>query len=355
MRILIRSFLLILLTLFSAIPATVQAQSTSVEKPQVVIKKRQLLVQPRDANGNIIVTSFWEDPVLWARDKQQQFYGTMNVSLRILRAGSSFAAAWALLGLGFAYGVFHAAGPGHGKVVISSWLLATENDLKRGLLVAFLSSLFQALTAIIIVSILLLLVASVGAVVRDVTGYLESASYAMISLLGLYMVYLATRAWFRNPAPVAALAGTDFKFEIVDPHFDAGHVHDENCGHAHAPTPQDVRGADWSLKKAVSLSFAIGLRPCTGAILVLLSANALGLYWAGVASTLAMGFGVFITVGLIATITVYGKNFALKLAEGSNQNLVWLVSLLRIGGGAVLASFGAIMFLGSLSASTGMM
>ena len=125
-------------------------------------------------------------------------------------------------------------------------------------------------------------------------------------------------------------------------------------GHAHAPEPKDLRG-DWSLGKALSLSFAIGLRPCTGAILVLLSANALGLYWAGIASTLAMGFGVFLTVSIIAGITVYGKEFALKLAKGDNQRLSYLVNTLRLGGGALVAFMGAIMFLGSFGHNNGMM
>lgn len=339
-----------MLLLGAGVTTLCDAQSTTSAAPKVVISKRQLLVQPRDAAGNIIMTSFWEDPVLWARDQQQAFYGSMNTSLRILRGSSSFSAAWSLLLLGFGYGVFHAAGPGHGKVVISSWLLATKNDLKRGLLVAFMSSLFQALTAIVIVSVLFLMVASVGAVVRDVTAYLESASYAMISVLGIYMMWLALRTW--RPAPISI---TEYKFEIVNPHFDAGHIHDENCGHAHAPTPQEVRGEDWSLAKAVSLSVAVGLRPCTGAILLLISANALGLYWAGIAATLAMGFGVFLTVALIATITVYGKNFALRFASGDSQRLTTVISILRVLGGAIIAIMGAIMFLGSLGRSSGML
>jgi nickel/cobalt transporter (NicO) family protein len=349
MPVLIRSLILSLFLIFAGAPC-LNAQSSTEATPQVVIKKRQLLVQPRDAAGNIIMTPFWEDPVLWARDWQQSFYGSMNGSLRTLRVSNSFSAAWTLLLLGFGYGVFHAAGPGHGKVVISSWLLATQNDLKRGLLVAFMSSLFQALTAIVVVSVLLVLVASVGAVVRDVTGYLESASYAMISLLGFYMIWLALRSFVRRPKP-----SDEFKFEIVNQHVDHGHVHDENCGHAHAPTPQEVRGSDWSLAKAVSLSFAVGLRPCTGAILMLLSANALGLYWAGIAATLAMGFGVFLAVGLIAAVTVFGKDFALRFAKGDSNRLTVAIGALRFLGGVVIAFMGAILFLGSLGNSPGML
>ena len=325
-------------------PLTSQSQTTTA--PNTIIKKSQLLVRPKDADGNLITTPFLENPVLWARDKQQVFSGTMRSALNTLKTDASTTAAWTLLSFGLAYGIFHAAGPGHGKVVISSWLLATENDLKRGLLVAFLSSMFQALTAIILVSGLFLIVASVGSVVRDVVGYMEQASYAMITALGLYLIYTASKGWFKKRVAVAQTTSTPFNFEIVNTHADVSHVHDEHCGHNHAPEPKDLRG-DWSLKKALSLSFAIGLRPCTGAIAVLLAANTIGLYWAGIASTLAMGFGVFITVSVIATITVYGKDFAMRLASKDSKRLGTLMNLLRLSGGIVVAFMGAIMFLGS--------
>jgi nickel/cobalt transporter (NicO) family protein len=329
-----------------AFATTAEAQTTTA--PNTIIKKSQLLVRPKDADGNVIATPFFENPVIWARDKQQVFSSTMRNALGKLKTDGSTTAAWTLLSFGLAYGIFHAAGPGHGKVVISSWLLATENDLKRGLLVAFLSSMFQALTAILLVSGLFLIVASVGSVVRDVVGYMEQASYAMICALGLYLIYTATRGWFKKRNVFTQTTSKPFNFEIVNLH--NAHIHDEHCGHNHAPEPNDLRG-DWSFKKALSLSFAIGLRPCTGAIAVLLAANTIGLYWAGIASTLAMGFGVFLTVSIIAAITVYGKDFALKLAARDNQRLGTIVNLLRLGGGAVVAFMGAIMFLGSFGAN----
>ena len=128
----------------------------------VKIDKRKLLVQPRNADGSIIMVSFWEDPVLWVRDKQQEFYGAMSGALRDVRTDKPSAAAWTLMLLSFGYGIFHAAGPGHGKTVISAWLLATENELKRGILIAFLSSIIQAVVAIALVSVLLLVVESAG-------------------------------------------------------------------------------------------------------------------------------------------------------------------------------------------------
>ncbi len=115
-----------------------------------------------------------------------------------------------------------------------------------------------------------------------------------------------------------------------------------------------MRG-DWSLAKAVSLAFAVGIRPCTGAILVLLFANGLGLYWAGVASTFAMALGTFITVSIIAAIAVYSRKLATRLAGRSGRWLNGLGLGLRFGGGLAIAFLGAILFMGSLGSTSAMM
>ncbi len=322
-----------LLALFILL-APVMAQVPVETAPQVTIDKKKLLVQPRNADGTVQQTSFWQDPVLWARDKQQGFYRAMSGALRNIKTGAPLAAASTLMLLSFGYGVFHAAGPGHGKAVISAWLLATENELRRGVLIALLSAVIQAMTAILIVSILLLAVASVGAVARDVAGVLESASYGLIALMGLYLVWTAFR-----------------------PHRHAHHGHDHHGHdgtHPHVPEAKQVKGA-WSLTKALSLAFAVGIRPCTGAILVLIFANAVGLYWAGIASTFAMAVGTFLTVSAIAAIAVYSKKLAVRLARQDDRWLDWLAFALRFAGGAAIAGLGAILFLGSLGTTNATM
>ena len=94
---------------------SLHAQTTA--EPNTVIKKSQLLVRPKDADGNLIITPFFENPIIWARDKQQAFSGTMRNALNTLKTDRSTTAAWTLLSFGLAYGIFHAAGPGHGKPV----------------------------------------------------------------------------------------------------------------------------------------------------------------------------------------------------------------------------------------------
>lgn len=334
---LLRNLLMIfVLAGFFVAPAV--AQTASEPTSEIKIDKKKLLVQPRNADGTPIMVSFWEDPVLWVREKQQAFYGSMSGALRQIKTSSPLAAAWTLMFLSFGYGVFHAAGPGHGKTVISAWLLATENELKRGVVIAFLSSIIQAVVAILLVSILLLVVASAGSTARDFAGFLESASYAMIGAMGLYLIWTALRPQVEH---------------VHHDHHHHDHVHDENCGHAHVAEAKQVRG-QWSLTKAFSLAFAVGIRPCTGAILVLILANALGIYWAGVTSTLVMAFGTFLTVSIIAAIAVYSKKLAMRLAARDDKWLGWFAFALRLGGGLAIAGLGGLLFWGSLGTTTGM-
>jgi nickel/cobalt transporter (NicO) family protein len=320
----------VFLSLAFLAPASAQTQTAET----TAIDPGKLLVQPRGQN-----ISFLDHPVLWMNAKQREFYGSMSGALRRIKTESATSAALTLMLLSFGYGVFHAAGPGHGKAVISSWLIATENELKRGILIAFLSALIQALTAIILVAVLLF-VSGATAAARNAAGVLESMSYAMICGIGLYLIWTAFRG--------QAHGHHDHH------HHDHGHVHDADCGHAHAPAAKDV-ASELTWLKAFSMSFAVGIRPCTGAILVLILAHALGLFWVGVLSTLAMALGTFLTVSIIAALAVYSKKLAVGLAERDDRWLSWLGFSLRLGGGAVIAGLGGLLFLGSLGQGAGMM
>ena len=161
------------------------------------------------------------------------------------------------------------------------------------------------------------------------------ASFAMIGAMGAYVLWGGIKAFPRKRS-VALAPG--HHFEIINPlpaHGELDHVHGPECDHAHAPTAQEVDG-DWSLRKAALLSLAVGLRPCSGAILVLLFAQSIGIYWAGVISTFVMGLGTFATVAVVATIAVYSKQLAQRYAKGDSRWMAWLNFVLRFGGGAAI-------------------
>jgi nickel/cobalt transporter (NicO) family protein len=351
---LICHILILVMTLATLGLAAVQAQDASQEpeKKSVVIDKRKLLVQPRNADGTIVETAFMEDPVLWMRTKQQNFYGRMSNAIRELKTKSATTAAWTLLTISFFYGVFHAAGPGHGKAVVTGWVLATENELRRGILIAFMSAIIQALTAIAVVTVLVLFVGRASAMARDIAGFLESASYAMIGTMGLYLIWNGWNSF--RPKSVASHAPGPFEL-LSRPEggvLVADHVHDENCGcgHAHAPAATEVKGT-WSWTRAFAMSFAVGIRPCSGALLVLVASYALGLYWAGILSTLAMAVGVFLTIATIAALAVYAKSWAFRLTGADNAWMGLAVRWGKIGMGVLIAGLGALLFAGSIGSN----
>ncbi len=363
-------FALLLLAPLAPAHAQTTTEGANQTEQQPTIDRRKLLVQPKNPDGSAQAISFFSDPVLWLQEKQRSYYGSMQQSIKAMNSTSPLAATLALMGLSFGYGVFHAAGPGHGKAVISAWLLATENELRRGIAIAFMSALVQALTAIAIVTGLLLLaylvlVANPGTTSRYLAGILESTSYALIAGMGLYLIWTAFRPHAHGEAHTHDHHHAHDHHHGHDHHHHRDHdhahhhhdhAHDEacGCGHAHVPTAAQVKGA-WSWRQACSMAFAIGIRPCSGALIVLFFAYPLGLYWAGVASTLVMALGTAITVSVIAAIAVYSKQFALRWAKKDDAWMTKLGFWLRVCGGLVIAAFGGLLFWASLGTVNTMM
>lgn len=280
----------------------------------------------------------------WAMAKQQGYYRAMAKALRALSLDQSLAAAWALLSISFFYGVFHAVGPGHGKIVVSSYLLANEKELTRGIFIAFLSSFMQALTAIIMVGVLALLLGLAHRTTLDAVPLVERISYTLLALMGGWLVWRALQG--RLAANTHAHAGHE-------PQHGHSHDHDhDHQGHAHAhmPTPQELSGAQ-SGRDLLAMVMAVGLRPCSGAILVLLFALAQGSFLIGTISTFAMSIGTALTVSSLALMTVFSKNMALRLAGLSDD--IWARRLefaLRLGGGLLICLMGLVLLVASFDA-----
>lgn len=313
------------------------------------VKPGQLLLQRRkNAGGGSAAPAFFDSPVEWIKAQQRAFYGKMSAALSTMKRGSPWSAALTLMGLSFAYGVLHAAGPGHGKAVVSAWLLANERQLRRGVMISFMAALFQAVTAVVLVSVLLLTVSAAASTAKSMAIALEAASYGLIALTGMWLIWQALRPRF---APVAAVVESHGHDHGHDHHHHAHHHHDHDhehgpdcgCGHAHMPSASDL-DQPVSLWKAVGIAFAVGIRPCTGGILVLLFSSALGLYWAGVAATFVMALGTAITVSIIASLAVKSRDLALKY---SGHNAVWLDRTafgLKLMGGLFIACVGGLLF-----------
>ncbi len=289
----------------------------------------------------------------WINAQQQGFYRLMTGALKDMRENPW--AASTLVGLSFAYGVFHAAGPGHGKAVISSYMLANEVELKRGVLLSFLSSILQGVVAILLVGAAYLFLRGTTVSMTDATRALETGSYALIALFGAWLLFKKLRPAERR---VSALGAQAVVVHGTREHHDHSHHHHHHhhagdicstCGHAHAPDPSLLKSERFALREAWSAIVAVGLRPCSGALIVLSFALLNGLYFGGVLAVLAMSIGTAITVSTLATLAVTAKGAALRFA-GNGSAAARIGTAIEIGGALMVMILGLLLLGASLQA-----
>lgn len=324
----------------------------------------------------------------WLLARQSEFYREISAAIRAAKTDGT--AVWTLLAVSFAYGIFHAAGPGHGKAVISSYLVANRETAWRGIALSFASALMQSLVAVAIVGI--------GAWLLNVTSQsmcgaekvIEIVSYALIAAFGARLLWSKGGSFFRAVQahlPQPAIAGVPHQHghdhghhhdhgrhhdhghhhhrdhhheHDHDHHHDHGHhhhghahagahVHDEHCGHSHGPEPSELAGpGGW--RRGLGAIFTVGIRPCSGAILVLVFALAQGLFWAGIAATFVMGIGTAITVATIAIVAVSARGVAQRLSAGRDGNGMLFMRGIEFGAAALVMLFGLGLLFGYLAA-----
>jgi len=114
--------------------------------------------------------------------------------------------------------------------------------------------------------------------------------------------------------------------------------------------PDQLAGAGgW--RRGLAAILTVGIRPCSGAILVLVFALAQGLFWAGIAATFVMGLGTAITVAAIAVVAVFAKDVARRLSEGRDQGGGALIMRgIEFGAAGLVLLFGAGLLLGYITA-----
>jgi ABC-type nickel/cobalt efflux system permease component RcnA len=314
----------------------------------------------------------------WILAKQSEFYREISATIRAAKSDGS--AVWTLLLISFAYGIFHAAGPGHGKAVISSYLVANQETARRGIALSFASALMQSLVAVVIVGICAWLLNATARTMCGAERSIEIASYALIAALGARLVWIKGGGFIRalqahQPAPAMAIAaahhhvpgdhvlGEHGHGHPLDSHahaqvdhdhdhdhgHDHTHVHDAHCGHSHGPEPSELAGpGGW--RRGLSAILTVGIRPCSGAILVLVFALAQGLFWTGIVATLVMGLGTAITVATIAVIAVSAKDVARRLSGASEGGGTLIMRGIEFGAAGLVLLFGAGLLFGYIAA-----
>ena len=273
------------------------------------------------------------DLVQWATLQQKTLQTDLARAVNAVRAGDPTAVA-ALIGISALYGLAHAIGPGHGKMLIGGAALASRRTSWRMAGIGLLASLAQALSAIVIVyGALGLFSAASGATIAAAERYLTPLSFAAIALVGLWIAVRGVRLLTRM-ADEAAHGGHDHT------HSHAGHDHACHAGCRHGPTVEEAERIE-TWRDVAALVASIGVRPCSGALIVLVIAWRFELYWVGAASAVAMALGTGAIVAgaaLIATSLRDAGGF-----RGAEPAQLTRFAWLQIAAGGAVAFLSAAM------------
>lgn len=312
----------------------------------------------------------------WIIAKESAFYQLLAQALT--NAKQSSAALIGLIGIGFGYGVFHAAGPGHGKAVITSYLVSNEHALRRGIVISALAALLQGLIAVALIGSAALIFNATAQRMTSAAHGLEIAAYCGIVLLGLWLIWRkggalvatlrmmmsdAAQSWSlrslaTEPAVLRVFADAPEQKDASAPPralfcaTDAQQTQfDENCGPDCVHLIDPNRFSDgFSWKSAAVTIVTAGARPCSGAILVLVFSIAQGIFPIGIAAVLAMALGTAVTTASLAITAVYGKKLAVRIAgRRQSRRTVMIGQLVEVGAAFCVLLFGAALLMASLS------
>ncbi|MSO81582.1 MAG: hypothetical protein EXQ97_08285 [Alphaproteobacteria bacterium] len=277
----------------------------------------------------------------WVRAEQAAYWRQLSGAVRAVGEEHASAATGTLVALSFMYGVLHAVGPGHGKAVVTAYVLTNERVLRRGLLVAALAALLQALVAIALTLGALALIAGATRTIEGGARALELASYALVITLG---------AVFALRGGIRLFVQDGARHDHLQDHGHDYHGHDHGHDHHshHVAPAVAVANADWRV--LAGLVVAMGARPCSGAILVLVFAWSAGLVWAGVLSALAMGVGTGLAVAVVASLAHAARLPVRWVGLRAGLDLARAGAVVAMLGGLAILLLGALLLVAALAA-----
>lgn len=267
---------------------------------------------------------------------QKQFNLTLSNSLRALKDHEQ-QAGFTLVMASFLYGVFHAVGPGHGKFILTSYLSLEKTQLKQAMKISLSAAFVQGVVAVSVVSIVVVIFTLSRSYFNLTLQWIESSSFVLMFAFGGYWAY---QAWqklrVRKPTfrQFTLLQNKAENRPLVMQNKVAAHHHDEHCGcgHQHLPSQSQMQQPQ-TWKTQLMLVLSMGIRPCSGAILVLFLAYTLDIYRWGVLSAMAMALGTGITLSLFAALVLLMRRKAVLLSQmylsaSVNKRAIFVLQLL---------------------------
>lgn len=253
----------------------------------------------------------------WQRSFNLELSASLNGLHQQQQAGLS------LVLVSFLYGVFHAVGPGHGKFLLTGYLSFEQTKLPQAIKLTLAAAFVQGIVAVVLVSVIVVLFTLSRHYFNLTLKWVERGSFVLMMLFGIYWIYQSRRLFKRTDKRAKApkilqisRAAQPLSHLNRTTHQHTAHCDTVNCGcgHTHLPSANAMAQAkDW--KSQAMLIFSIGLRPCSGAILVLFLAYTLDLYLWGVLSALVMALGTGLSLSLFALLVLVARQKALNLGR----------------------------------------
>lgn len=281
--------------------------------------------------------AIWDRVAIWIWAKQNEFLLRLTQELESLRGTDGVG--WILVLTSFLYGVLHAAGPGHGKVVLTAYLLTHRSRLNRGIAMGAAAALLQGVTALLLIYAPLGLAGWLPMETETASLWATRVSFALLAIVGLYLLVRAAGALSEGVRRLRRETG-----EVRHDHAD--HMHGAGHGCRHMPSAAEI-GKAGSRHAAAGVVLAIGLRPCSGAVFVLILATVMDLIWYGALSVIAMSIGTAITIVVLAIIAVEARAWASTVV--AHQSPLW--TLAGAGVGALGGTLLVLLALWALNAS----
>ena len=248
---------------------------------------------------------------------QKSLNESLAVMTRSLETSRSLGGLLFVVLISLVYGMFHAAGPGHGKTIVSSFFLAQDAKLRHSITIGYLIAVVHAVAALAVVLILFYVIRGLFSTgVEQADHYIQLVTFAVIAVLGALML-------------VARIRGKE-------------HHHP----HAHA---EEGNGGGITMKRLLGIAVPAGAIPCPGAVAVILFALSLHMVGVSILSVVSISLGMGVTISVAGALAILAKRGAVRaLAGGHEERSTVPRRVIEIGGAAILFLFGVVLFLAQL-------
>jgi nickel/cobalt exporter len=260
-----------------------------------------------------IVSSVLAKIMVW----QHQLNTKLTEQIKKIKDEKTWNTLLPLIFISFFYGVLHAAGPGHGKVVVFSYFISRKANVRKGIFLGNLISLFHAVSGIVIVLILYFVIKTAYlSPFETISHKIKLVSYGLIVLIGLLLLL---NSMFNITARLNSNAGRN-------------------------ESPEESSNS----KDILPIALAVGMVPCPGVVIIMLFALSFNLLIIGLAMSFIMALGMATTITLTGIISIFGREGMLKGFARRERSRRLFQKGLTIFGSLLIILLGGMLLTGSL-------